>query len=117
MKPVSESVEAKALVRWVEMEHGKDLLIAHIPNETPTTKEATAWLHAMGVRRGVPDYIVVHRRTHRVVFIELKRRKKSKRSEEQKVWIAALGSRAHFCYGWHEAASFITRKLLCPQNR
>lgn len=112
MKQPRESLEGKALVRWVRMEHGKDLLIAHVPNETPTTPEVAARLVAEGVARGFPDYVVVHRRTHRVVFIELKRRKGGKLSAEQKVWIAAFGRRAKRCDGWHEAASFIREKLL-----
>jgi hypothetical protein len=112
MKPPSETVEAKALVRWVEMEHGTELLIAHVPNETPTDKENVKWLHAMGVRRGVPDFIVVHRRTHRVCFVELKKRRGGVKRPDQKVWIAALGKRARFCNGWHEAATFIRERLL-----
>lgn len=112
MRIVSENLESKALVRWVEMEHGRELLIAHVPNNTPTTPEVTGYLHSMGVRRGVPDYIVVHRKTHRVVFIELKKRRRGVRSKEQKIWIAALGKRARFCNGWHEAAEFIREKLL-----
>lgn len=111
---VSENTESKALVRWVEMDHGDELLIFHIKNEAgqALTSAQLGHLRAMGVRSGAPDYFVVHRKTHRVVFIELKKRKGGKRSKEQKVCISALGKRAKFCNGWHEAAKFIEEKLL-----
>lgn len=111
---ISENVESKALVRWVEMEHGDELLIYHIANESGQQLDSAqlGHRHAMGVRRGAPDYFVVHRRTHKVVFIELKKRKGGVRRKEQKICITALGRRAKFCNGWHQAAMFIEEKLL-----
>lgn len=111
---ISENVESKALVRWVEMEHGDELLIFHIANEAGQQLSPGQLGHrtAMGVRAGAPDYLVVHRQTHKVVFVELKKRHGGKRSQAQKIAIAALGKRAKFCDGWHDAADFITGKLL-----
>lgn len=114
LRAPSENTESKALVRWVEMEHGDELLIYHIANEAgqALTPAQLGHRQAMGVRRGAPDYLVVHRQTHKVVFVELKKRKGGVRRKEQKVCISALGKRAKFCNGWSEAARFIEEKLL-----
>lgn len=112
MKVPSENVEAAALVRWVEMEHGDTLKIAHFANETPTLPSIAKRMQALGVRRGVPDYMVVNKHTHKLVFVELKRTRGGKESADQKVWRAALGKRARVCKGWHAAAEFIKDKLL-----
>jgi hypothetical protein len=112
MPGVSENTEAKALVRWVEMEHGDTLKIAHFANEVPTLPATAKHLTAMGVRRGVPDYMIVNKLTHKVCFVELKKRIGGKASPDQLVWISALGKRARVCHGWREAAKFITSWLL-----
>src|SRR5262249_44744123 len=111
---ISENMESKALVRWVEMEHGDELSIYHLENETGQQLTAAQQGHrrAMGVRPGLADYLVVHRQTHRHVFVELKKRNGGRRSEAQKAFVKALGKRARFCNGWHEAADFITERLL-----
>lgn len=108
----SENTESRALVRWVRMEHADTLLIAHIPNETPTTPDIAARLKSMGVSAGFPDYIIVNWRTQQLAFVELKKRKGGRTSKEQLDWLAALGPRARVCKGWHEAAAFITDRLL-----
>ena len=114
LPPVSENAESKALVKWVELEHGDELMIFHIANEVPVGLSAAQakHRHAMGVRPGAPDYLVVNRHTHKVCFVELKRRKGGRNRKAQKICIAALGRRARFCKGWHKAAEFIEETLL-----
>lgn len=83
---------------------------SHIPQETFTRNWGTKMRNKQeGVNRGVPDYIVIVR--GRVVFIELKRIKKSTVSPEQVEWIDALnqcpGVSAFIAYGWNDAVDKI----------
>jgi hypothetical protein len=86
----------------------------------------------MGVRKGVPDYLVViptrgirHQldgtaRGHRLLFIEMKRKNASPSDTkpEQLDWIAALGQvpgvEARVCKGYDEAVAFLEREIQTP---
>lgn len=108
---VSEALEGKAFVRWLREQRG--ILFSHLAQNTPTTLEAAARLRAEGVRRGVPDYLIVSKTDpERHVFIELKRRKGGKVSKDQQQWLCALGNYAHVAYGWHEAKDIVERYVL-----
>ena len=60
----------------------------------------------MGVRRGVPDFLIVERHTGKVLFIEMKRRKGGVLSEYQKTWLAALYQNSRVARGCAEAKQF-----------
>lgn len=111
----SESAEAKALVRWLNGQ--PQLLFSKLSQETPTTPETAAKNRAEGVRRGVPDYLIVHRRTRRVLFIELKREQGGRVSAEQQVWLMALGRKAHVALGWRDARHLIENWLWDQNHR
>lgn len=99
MKAPSEDFECKAFVRWLETQ--PKLLFSHLAQSTPTTPQAAARNKAMGVRRGVPDYIIAHKRTKRKLFLEMKRVRGTKPRPDQRRWLKAL--RGVVCYGAKEA--------------
>ena len=67
----------------------------------------------MGLRKGLPDLLVIIK--NNLVFIEMKRVKLSKVSDEQKEWIESLnkcnGVNAYVCKGFDEAKIVIDKYL------
>jgi len=116
----TESEEQQSLFRYcsVELSRYPDLdMLAHIPNEGKRTKTTGARLKREGLRRGYPDIVLdVPRGEYHGLKIELKRRKGSKITPDQKEWIIKLnkqGYAAAFCYGWEQAWEFIHAYLTC----
>ena len=114
----SEGVEQATLFSWAKMQEYRwpELrLLHHIPNGGSRGKVEAAHFKAEGVKAGVPDlFLPVARGPYHGLFIEMKRRKGGRVSEEQKAWISALkaqGYRAEVCHGWEEAADLITDYL------
>lgn len=110
----TESQEQQSLFRYcsVEMSRYPELdMLAHIPNEGKRTKTTGARLKREGLRKGYPDILLdVPDRDFHGLRIELKRRKGSKITPDQKKWIIKLnkqGYAAAFCYGWEQAWDFI----------
>jgi hypothetical protein len=98
-----EHAEAVELAKYFR---SRGLLFSHIANETSIKN--WGYLNRMkriGKNRGVPDYVVIVR--DRLVFIELKRIKKSIVKPEQITWIDALnkcpGVHAFIAYGAADA--------------
>lgn len=131
MKPPSplEQFECEAFVAWLELR--PTLRFSHIANETFTRSwKIKARNKKMGVRPGVPDYLIVIpaltafenrvRKEDRLVFIEMKRRdaSPSQTSEEQTRWIQALakvpGVTARVCRGFEEARDVIEAEMRRP---
>lgn len=114
----SESEEQQMLFRWagtMEYRYPELQLLHHVPNEGKRSKASGGRLRSEGLKRGVPDlFLPVARGGYHGLFMELKRRKGGKVSDDQKRWIAALqeqGYRAIVCYGWEEAAREMKRYL------
>lgn len=88
---------------------GKVLLYAHIPQETYTTSWAVKVKNTkMGVRRGVPDYLIVT--PTKVLFLELKRKKGGVVSLEQLEWLDKLNAKTTstgVAKGFDEAQAWI----------
>lgn len=117
----TEAEEQIAFVEWLER---KGLKFSAIPNSTFTGGYAGGnkfknWgtvkkLHNMGLRKGLPDMVVVIPKVA-LVFIEMKRKKLSKTYPEQKEWIDALNSvenvGAYICKGADEAISIINQLI------
>jgi hypothetical protein len=103
---VSEYHESVILASWLR---ARGLVFSHIPNSTYTPSHAAkAKNKAMGVSKGVPDYLILL--PGRVVFVELKRRHGGRVSPEQLEWGEALvksGASFSVCYGAMEAIAFI----------
>lgn len=113
-----EADEQAALFRWAAYNRTKypELsLMYHIPNEAKRSVITGALLKAQGMKPGVPDICLpVPNVRYTALYIEMKRRKGGKVSEDQKGWIAALnrvGCRAVVCKGWDEAREEIERYL------
>lgn len=114
----SEGVEQATLFSWAKMQEHRwpELrLLFHIPNGGSRGKVEAARFKAEGVKPGVPDlFLPVARGRYHGLFIEMKRRKGGRASEEQKAWITELrkqGYVAEICRGWQEAADLIAEYL------
>jgi len=94
----TEYLEHIEVASWLRV---RGIRFHHSPNETYTTSyTALAKNKRMGVSRGFPDLLVVL--SSGLVFIELKRVKGSRTSDEQTAWLealTALGHRCAVCYG------------------
>lgn len=114
----SEAEEQKALFEWAEWAKGKYPaleLMFHIPNGGSRNPLEALHLKEQGVKPGVPDICLpVPNLHHTALYIELKRRKGGRVSDNQRGWIAALnrvGNRAVVCKGWEEARDVILEYL------
>lgn len=100
---------------WATCSNPELALLYHIPNEGKRSKLVGYRLQAQGMRRGVPDICLpVPRGGYGALYIELKRRKGGRVSEEQRVWIDALnraGNKAVICKGFDEAKAAIEEYL------
>lgn len=114
----SESEEQEILFQWAQMRRGMypelDMMF-HIPNGGSRGKAEAGRFKAEGVKAGVPDICLpVARGEYHGLYIELKRLKGGKVSDEQKDWIRRLdeqGYAAVVCYGWMAAAELIGKYL------
>ena len=109
----TETEDCIAFAEWLEL-HPK-IRFSHIPMSTYTTsKKVKGRIWAMGVRPGVPDYLLII--GGRVMFIEMKRvgSTASAVSDHQRAWLkdlAAAGVTAVVCRGYDEAVSAV-KKLM-----
>lgn len=114
----AEAQEQESLFRWAaynRVKYPELELMYHVPNGGGRNLIEAAHLKAQGVKPGVPDICLpVPNIKYTALYIELKRRKGGKVSEEQRGWITALnrvGCRAVVCHGWDEAREEIERYL------
>lgn len=114
----TESNEQQTLFAWAKAMSGKYpelAMLYHIPNEGKRSVRTGARLKAEGLRAGVPDICLpVPRNGHHGLYIELKRRRNSRVTQEQMQWIgdlAAQGYVAAVCRGCDEAISLIQSYL------
>lgn len=114
----TESNEQQTLFAWARAMSGRYpelAMLYHIPNEGKRSVRTGARLKAEGLRAGVPDICLpVPRNGHHGLYIELKRRRNSRVTQEQMQWIGDLtaqGYVAAVCRGCDEAISLIRRYL------
>ncbi len=114
----TEAQEQAALFRWAAFAAGmlpELRLMYHIPNEGRRSVVTGARMRSEGMRKGVPDICLpVPRGSYAALYIELKRTKGGKVSEEQRAWVDALnraGNRAVICKGWESARNEIESYL------
>jgi len=110
----SEDHECTVFAAWLELlkTQGKLEHFSHIPNETPTSPIQAARLKRLGVRRGVPDYLLIV--AGRVCFVEMKRADGGRLSVQQNDWLRALraaGARTAVCAGVTEAKAVVLNWL------
>ena len=120
----TEAQEQEALFRWAAYAAGKWpqlRLLFHVPNGGTRHPAEAAHMKAQGVKPGVPDICLpVPVGRFAALYIELKRKKGGRVSEEQRGWIEALnraGNRAVVCRGWDEAREEIVRYLGFKEQR
>ena len=113
-----EADEQRTLIEWATLQSGKypelKLLFA-IPNGEFRHMSTGKALKAMGVKAGVPDICLpVARGIYHGLYVELKRQKNSRTSDEQEGWLDALSRQGYLaivCKGWHEASEVIMQYL------
>lgn len=117
-KVPSEESEQITLFTWANMQKNNypDLaLMFHIPNGGLRSKSEAKRFKASGVKPGVPDiFLPVPRGQYCGLFIEMKRIKGGRVSEEQSDWISRLemqGYKCEVCRGWQKAAEVIEKYL------
>lgn len=119
----TESAEQQCLFRWAVFQSGRFpelALLYHVPNGGSRKKAEAGRFRAEGVKAGVPDLCLpVARGGFHGLYIELKRQKGSKTSDDQKRWLSELGKQGYFtalCKGWEDAAKVITDYLSATED-
>ena len=114
----TEAQEQKALFEWAGFESGRYpelALLYHIPNEARRSYALGREMKAQGLKSGVPDICLpVPRGDYGALYIELKRRKDGRLSDNQRGWLNGLnraGNMAVVCKGWEEARDTIIKYL------
>ena len=120
----TEAQEQEALFRWAAYAAGRWpqlRLLFHVPNGGTRHPAEAAHMKAQGVKPGVPDICLpVPVGRFAALYIELKRKRGGRVSDEQRGWIEALnraGNRAVVCRGWDEAREEIVRYLGFKEQR
>lgn len=110
----TESAEQQCLFRWAAFQSGNFpelALLYHVPNGGSRKKAEAGRFRAEGVKAGVPDLCLpVARGGYHGLYVEMKRLKGSKTSDEQKAWLSELAAQGYFtalCKGWEAAAKVI----------
>lgn len=101
MRIPTEHAEQVNFVNWLEFNYPEHKVFA-IPNGEHRAISVAQRLKAEGVRKGVPDLFIPSLK----LFIEMKRQKGSRTTQEQKDWLAYLDSCGYYssvCKGFEEA--------------
>lgn len=111
----TEAEEGKILVAYLRV---KGLKFTHVPNETghsPEAKRRAIRMKQQGTSKGFPDYIVLIPTRHALVAVELKRKRGSSVTPEQREWVAAFsainGCEGIIAKGADDAIQFIEQLL------
>lgn len=114
----SEDGEQLALLCWCALNlatYPELRWLYHCPNGGSRDKREAAKLKAMGTKPGVPDLMLpIKRAGYSGLYIELKKLKGGKVSDEQREWLDHLrkeGFGAIVCYGWLEAKQTLIEYL------
>lgn len=124
MKSAKEKYEAELFATWLDSIVGqrgyyaKLLRYSCIGHGRKLPIQIATALQREGLKRGVPDYLLVFDTQHfgkKVVFVELKRTKGGKRSAEQEEWASVLSGMIscahHFAAGFAEAQEIVDHYL------
>lgn len=113
-----EADEQELLFEWADYAtctYPELALLYHIPNEGRRSRSAGYELLKQGMRPGVPDNCLpIPRGGYGALYIELKRKRGSRTSEDQRAWVDALnraGNKAVVCKGFDEAKAAILEYL------
>ena len=113
-KSGSEHGHAAALMCWAAQnikQYPELKWLTHIGHGGKLNKITASKLKAEGLKRGVPDYLLLVRRgNYSALWIELKKENKGVVLNEQVLWLNQARECGHFatvCYGWEEAREMI----------
>lgn len=119
MNVPTEAQEQTTLFRWAALMEGRipELRLLHaIPNGGSRNPVEARHLKEQGVKAGIPDiFLPCARGGYYGLYIEMKRRKGGRVSDEQRAMIEALraqGYKAEVCRGWEEARDTICEYLM-----
>jgi len=111
---LSEHYEQKAVVDWANAVQGRYPELRWLyatPNAAKRSAMTSSIMKAEGMKSGVPDLCLpVARRSYHGLYIEMKKKKDSTTSDNQKEWIEQLnkqGYMAVICKGADEAIETI----------
>lgn len=114
----TEAQEQITLFQWATMMQGRipELALLHsVPNGGSRHPIEAVHLKQQGVKPGIPDiFLPCARGEWHGLYIELKRRKGGRVSDEQKEMIRLLIEqkyKAVVCYGWEEAKNVIVEYM------
>lgn len=114
----SEADEQRNVMEWAELQspaYPELRLLFHIPNGGSRDVREARNLKLQGVKSGVPDLMLpAPRGKYHGLFIEMKRQKNGRVSDNQREWLEALteqGYRCEVCRGGMEAVSTIKKYL------
>lgn len=114
----TEEQEQAAVIEWailMEKQAPELALLFHIPNGAERHPAVAAKLKKQGVKPGVPDlFLPVARGTAHGLYVEMKRQKGGRVSEDQKAWMEALTQQGYVCvvaHGAEEACDVIWQYL------
>lgn len=107
----TEYEECRTFADWLKYQN---LMFSHIPSGTNTVHMGTRMKNkAMGLNRGVPDYVIITPKG--LLFVEMKRKRGSKTYPEQLEWKQALnkldGVQSEICFGCDSAIEFVEQFL------
>ena len=112
-----ECDEQVALAQWLDWSR---IPYFAIPNGGDRHPAVAAKLKAEGVKAGVPDlFLPIPRGAHHGLFVEMKRQRGGKLSDDQKDWIIKLqaqGYEVKVCAGFEAAKAAIEEYLSCPKT-
>lgn len=99
-------LEKEEQINFINYCELNNITVIHIANEflSQNYSNRFSYIKSMkkqGYRVGIPDLLILAKnksQTHEVLFIEMKRQKGSKISDEQKEWIARLDNEG-YCVG------------------
>lgn len=114
----TEEQEQAAVFQWAALmvRQAPELrLLFHIPNGGLRSKTEAVRFKRTGVKKGVPDLCLpVARKGYHGLYIEMKREKGGKLSEEQKAWLDELFAQGYLavrCDGADEAIGILSDYL------
>jgi hypothetical protein len=113
----NEYQECIAFYQWCQTKPVVQDLIIKICNEGIRTPKQAMGLRAIGMRPGIPDYLLpLANGTYHSLWIEMKRRDKVKTKKEprQEYWLAKLHMLGHYstyAYGWEDAARIVEQYI------
>lgn len=118
MNVPTEAQEQTTLFQWAALmiHRWPELRLLHaIPNGGSRNPIEARHLKEQGVKAGIPDiFLPCARGEWHGIYIEMKRRKGGRVSDEQREMIRLLieqGYKAVVCYGWEEAKNVIVEYM------